>query len=505
MSLILYLIQLAIDEVMKIKNFQSGKSIDLQKTTEAVLKMQEAEKNFHESIEEEITKFQNHRESIQSLFDDRILPQDSQIIFEIFMQDWNEHNKATYAKIKKTNQITQSIISSAERLHENAMKMLSLTFNSIDEMSNEKQGNTGRTALPDILRKASQILPVVLDYIRKFNSSIDTSLLSTFADEQKFVNERFASLNSLANDLNDLETKISTSISPFLELMRKAKVKEIPKDEDSEISLALKAERERKDQELMSLLRSPQYLLNLNAPKESVMCQRISLMEDVNIKQNNPNETALYRVPRVSFVKRVIRQALPENNSNFLKPPSRSIFGKINTKDILERATSRVSRNAHNSTRFLGAVVPRIITPKMSSTMLSCHQDHELFNCTGISEIRSISPLVESPPVGDETPYKTAIGGGIMETPVLKSDELHGISPRRQLIQQFNNQQNDGKLVTSNHETTLTEAQAESVNGSNDKTISNETAIDATFAAFRIKNDEDLLDISDSILNEVDM
>lgn len=508
MSLILDFIGLAIDEVMRKKNFKTGKSIDLDKTTDAVIKMQESEKYFLESFDEEIAKIVKCRESIQNLFSDVIFPQDSLVIVEDFMQNWNEVNKEMYAKMKKSDHSIKTIISSAERLHENAMRMLSFTVNSIEEMLSdpEGQGNEKQASLPEILRKVKMILPVVIDFIRKFNSSIDMSQLSTFEEEQKLVNERLASLNSLANELDELETKVSTSIVPFLELMRQTKAKKTPKDEDdSEISLALKAERERKDQELMSLLRSPEYQLNLNAPKESVMCQRISLMEDVSTKQNNLNETTLYRMPRISFIKRVPSQPGSANNSNFLKPQTRSLFGKINTKDILERATSRVSRTAHNSTRYLG-VVPKIITPKMSSTMLSCHQDNELFDCTGVSEIRSMSPFVESP-AESETPLKTT-NGGILETPVLKSD---GISPRRKLIQHFNKEpeKNGKEFLNVQHENTLTDSdrvkEPEDVNKSDDKTISNETAIDSTFAAFRINNDEDLLNVSDTILNELDL
>lgn len=516
MSLMLDLIQLALLEVMKRKNYERGKSIDLEKTAELAVKMHAAEKNFNETIELEIAKFSEICDKIEQLFAEKIFPEDSLVVVENFMESWNEYNKQVYAKVKSTDHLIEQTVNNAERLRENAMKMLTFTNKNIEEMLGESK--ISDEPLPMILRKVNQVLPVIVDFIRKFYSSLDGNQSSTFEEETKFVSEKFKSFTAIVDGLKTIHDKMETSIKPWIEMMKRKQAEKAAnsKDEEPEYMLAIKAERERKDQELMSLLREPHYELNLDAPRESAMCQRISLKDDESSKnQNNLNETAMYRMPRVSFMRKAPRQPTPAGPSNSsMKPPTvTSIFGKINTRDLLDRVSSRQPGNSRtarlNQSRYLG-VVPTIVTPKLSSTMMNFEHDHGLFDCTGVSEIRSNSPQVDSP-VESETPFKPPqIGLEEFVTPVFRTEE---ISPRRKLIQQFNKEPQTNRHAEPEK---LVLPLSESNNGKDDdseKTISNEksssgsnnaTCIDATFAAFQIKNDEDLFNISDTILNNFD-
>lgn len=512
MSLVLDLIQLAILEVMKKKNYETEKSIDLEKTANLAEKMRESDKNFQEMIEIEISKFKRICDSIELLFVDRIMPADSLVVVENFMESWNDFNRATDAKIKSTDCLVTKTVKSAERLLENAMKMLSFTNKDIDEMSSESD-NQSDDSLPMILRAVQRLLPVIVDFIRKFYSSLDVDQLSALEEERKFVSDKFDSLSAILSGLKDISVKMDTSIKPWIEIMEKKKRddKISKEEEEPEYMIALKAERERKDQELMSLLRRPNYTLNVHAAMENETCRRISLTEEIFSKpQNKLNETALYRMPRVSFIKKAPRApTIGCNNSFLMKPPaSSSVFGRINTRDLLERATSRAPRQLRpDQSRCLG-VVPKIITPKLSSTMLSTDQEHGLFDCTGVSEIRSNSPMVESPRE-DDTPLKPVVAAVdvYFVTPMMKNEDL---SPRRKLISQF---EKEPKLDQNSPTLEIPTVENVQEPDESEKTISNEKSssgsngtciIDSTFAAFQLKNDEDLFDISDTVLNDFD-
>lgn len=512
MSLVLDLIQLAILEVMKKKNYETEKSIDIENTASLAEKMQESDKNFQEIIELEISKFKRICDSIELLFVDRIMPADSLVVVENFMENWNDFNKATNAKIKSTDCLVTKTAKSAERLLENATKMLSFTNKDIDEMSSDADNKSG-DSLPVILRAVQRLLPVIVDFIRKFYSSLDFNQQSALEGERKFVSEKFDSLSAILSGLKDISVRMDTSVKPWIEKMEKKKRddKNAKEEEEPEYMIALKAERERKDQELMSLLRRPNYTLNVHAAIENETCRRISLKEEISSKpQNKLNETALYRMPRVSVIKKAPRVPTIGCNSSFLmKPPaSSSVLGRINTRDLLERATSRPPRQLRpDQSRYLG-VVPKIITPKMSSTMLSTDQEHGLFDCTGVSEIRSnYSPMIESPRE-DDTPLKPAAVAAIdaFVTPMMKSED---ISPRRKLISQF---EKEPKMDQNSPTLEIPTVQNILESDESEKTISNEksssgsngTCIDSTFAAFQLKNDEDLFDVSDTVLNDFD-
>lgn len=513
MSLVLDLIQLAILEVMRKKNYETEKSIDMEKTADLAEKMRESDKNFQEMIELEISKFKRISDSIELLFVDTIMPADSLVVVENFVESWNNFNRATNAKIKSTDCLVTKTVKSAERLLENAMKMLSFTSKDIDEMSSDAE-NQSDDSLPVILRAVQRLLPVIVDFIRKFYSSLDVNQLSALEEERKFVSEKFDSLSAIVSGLKDISVRMDTSIKPWIEIMEKKKRddKISKEEEEPEYMIALKAERERKDQELMSLLRRPNYTINVQAAMENETCRRISLKEDTSSKsQNKLNETVLYRMPRVSFIKKAPQVPTIGCNSSFLmKPPaSSSVFGRINTRDLLERATSRAPKQLRpdqSRSRYLG-VVPKIITPKLSSTMLSTDQEHGLFDCTGVSEIRSNSPMIESPRE-DDTPLKPAVAAvdAYFVTPMMKNEDL---SPRRKLISQFEKEpkldQNSPTLEIPMVENVL-EADESEKTISNEKSSSgsNGTCIDSTFAAFQLKNDEDLFDVSDTVLNDFD-
>lgn len=523
MSLILDLICLAIKEVMKRKSFEAGKSIDLDKTIEFTSKMEETKKSFLEVVESETKKFKEISDKIVELIYEVIIPKGSQISnLEEFMIEWSKINQEKYKQNVKNEMKLKETYKDCVKFCETLRQKLSVKI--------AIECNEDKTLLPKLLHETNEKLSELIEYKNSATFNISREEQMKIEEQQEFVNKMFESFNKINNDLNVMRNNMKTEFEPFKEKVKELKNEAYLKalEEETEEMLMIRAQRDNKDKELLEMLSSPNYQLNFNpvvnlVPNEAVVNTRISLMEETENRERFSN-SPFYQVPKPGML---IRRAATSSRSTkaisfneSMKLSAPSFLKTMDTRDLLDKAT-RPQVNRLNATSRLNPLIPRIkmgTTPKMSSTMLSAtHFENGLFNCTGVSAISSSSPLVESP---DNTECHTAIEVKeiekikIVETPMPKPIEMK-ISPRRQLTKQFEEVERNAleSEPTFNGGTTMIQSTFKNhENKENMKNQANETTTtDYTFGNFKIKNDEDfktsedLCDVSDTVLNDIDL
>lgn len=500
MSLILDLISLAIAEVMKRKNFEAGKSIDLDETTEMVTKMGEKEKSFLAAVENETKKFKEIADKIEKLIVEKILPANlPATMLDDFMSEWNKVNNERFNETLKAQKKSSETFKKGVKFCESVKKVLSMK-------SSENLKSQNEISLPQLLHQVNKILPALIDYKNKWTLNVSREEEMKIEEQQEFVNKMLKSFEKINIDLHELREYMKNEFDPFIQKVTELKIEAQMKarEEESDEMAAIRAQRDRRDQELLEMLRAPKYQLNIGqVPSEAVINTRISLMEDSEARDRFSN-SPFYQVPKAGMIRRAANSSRSSKTSasfnESIKPP---IFKSINTRDLLDRATSRLQSNRLNATSRVNPLIPRIklgTTPKLSSTLLSAtHFENGLFNCTGVSLISSSSPHVESPETEHTTAIEVKQKDQIVETPMISADELK-ISPRRQLTKQFDKVERESLIS----EVTLTGSTASDENKENIKNKTNEITTDFTFAAYELKNDEDLFDVSDSVLQDLE-
>ena len=545
MSLVLDLIMLATKEIMKRRNIAAGKSFDIEKVTQASLNMKEMETDLSTNIkiEADLIKVKTRaiQELIAKIFPDNEIP----MSFEEFIEAWHEYNNSQLSEIKISNEKMKLIYKKTEELQTRAEELL---LPRIYEINNpplkvikdvaafyENAGVTNET-IPSAIRNDNLnfswlvaqlhlVLPTIMKYVLNF--SLDSS--DTSSEELKVLKRLSLELRKIESKTIDFASKFKKDMTSLAAKLKKAK-QERQLQEDEILSPEILAERTVRDTmelERMNLLTSPKY--NFDTTKEClnhvvVRKNRLPFMNEEEGKENYANETKYFQRSKPNPTSGHSRL----NNTNFnatmklggMAPPNQKPRRRLDPMQMLEKATSndpKTRQDLNSTKKYTGTVPkhPKLTGPKLSSTMISPSLHQPLFDYSTISEIIKGSPIVDSPGYVFKSVDTIEILQSPMEfdmeffkaqkkpvdslferieispkgkiNPLVKPDEIFKQSVKLAL--------NDVTLVDESFP-----SEAENTVIDQNPNLSEGLSSSFSFGSIRLANDEDLFNISDSIL-----
>lgn len=557
MSLILDLVMLATRENMKRRNIEVGNSFDIEKVTQACTNMKKIETDLSTSIKIEVDVIKGKTRAIQELIG-RIFPENEfPLSFEEFIEAWHEYNMTQLSESKLCDEKMELIYKHTAELHARAHEMLLLRsyeitnppLGVIQEVAAfyENAGVTSETISPPVRNDALNyswliaqlhlVLPAIMKYILNF--SLDPS--ETSSEELKVLKRLSLELSKIDCKTHEFSAKFKRDMSALVAKLKEAK-EERQRREKEILSPEILAETEAKDAielEKLKLLTSPKYYLDTT--KEClnhvvVKKSRLAFMSEDEGKENEANETKYYSRPKSSYASGNHSRLNSTNNNVPIKlsemaPPKQKPRRRFDPMQMLEKATSNEPRNRqdpNSTTRYTGTIPKhsKLSTPKFSSTMLSPNFHQPLFNCSTVSEIMINSPVPQPP--------KDFFESMCLETMQIRESsgnfDTDFFQPRKQPVDSLSNQFNEpyiemspkGKLnplvapdeifkkfprLTLNEVTLVNETFPDSSEG--EKTVVNQNANDSEGAAclsssFSLGSDENLFNVSDSILKVIE-
>lgn len=555
MCLILDLVIIALKEVMKQRKIQAGRSFDILKVTEACTNMKIVETNLVASIKNETKIIKEKTEAIQELINTKIfnLTEFPGSFFE-FIEAWHEHNKSHLAEIELRSDAMESIYKKTAELYSRAQQMLQPTSYEIyapplaliKEVAEfyENAGVTNET-LPKtihadalnfswLIAQLHLVLPAIIKYVG--NYSLDPSDSSN--EELKVLNRLVFEVKKIEAKTDELSTKFKKAIPEMIGKLKKSKLERQQLEEENQTPEELHEKAVKKEIEIekVKLLTSPRFYFDATTEclKHVVIKKtRLALMNDDEGKENFGNQTKFYRSMRSPFVNR--QSKLNQTSMNDMLAPKQQPRRRLDPMELLEKATSNRGRQDLNATtryteRYTGTIPKqsRQLASKFSSTMLSPELHQPLFNCSTVSEIMKASPVVEvSEKFFDSVCQETvkaqpttnfdleffkrqpkAVNTNPWEDPVLmKSIEmspkgkLKAIVTADEIFQNPQKMELNGKTVDENLSTSENEKTLINQNSN----VSGGAASDSySFGSIMLPTDEDLFNISDSVLKDID-
>lgn len=517
MSLILDLIMLAIKEVMKQRGYQAGKSFDADEVEAVCSNMKEVETDIANEIKSETKAVKEKTLAIQELIK-RIYPsRDSPLTFTEFIESWHEHNKRQLSGIKQHSEEMEAIYKKTAEMVTRARNLLAPNdykpvappLDVIKDIAEfyESAGVLDESlpaavlddklSFPWVIAQLHLVLPSIINYVN--NVSFDSS--DTSADELKVLKRLSIDMGKIEAKTGEFVAKWKQIVPPMIARLTKAKEERqlLEQEEKSPEELAEEALKDQMELESLKLLESPRRYFDASRDclkHVQVKKNRLALMEDEDDgKGNLANETKIYRAPKSPYVNRSARL----DQSSILGemgPPKQRTRRRHDALEMLERATSAGTskgRRDMNSTtmRFSSSILKPSGSAQLafSSTMRSPDINFQLFNCSTVSST-SNSPVVqlEVPKDYDKENFRAwnnvELEKGIKS--LVLADDVNKKPP---------------KLEVNNR--TITEGEEGSDASSSQTTIKNRSeSNEFSFASVMLRADEDLFNISDTILKD---
>lgn len=533
--LILDLVMIAIKEIMKRRKFAPGKSFNMKTVMVACSNMKEVETCLVNSIKTETKIVKERTLAIQKLVDSIYPHGEFPMTFEEFIEAWHAHNEEQLIAIKGRTAAMEEIYCQAEDLFNRAQQLLSAkTFEAIATPLKDIQDIAefyanagvaddipqpiadGKLNFPWLVAQLHLVLPTIVTYVENFRfEPSDTN------------NDELKVLQRLSRELDKIETNVDEFAVKFNEVITAliAKLKQKKEERELDQTVEKTPEQEAKEileRENLKLLVSPKYYFD--ASKEClkhvmVKKNRLALMDDEEQKENLANETKFYRAPKSPYVKKLNQSKIV----NEMRPPKPQPRRRFNAMELLNEATAGAKnrRDMNSSIRYTGAVPKQAQVDNMrfSSTLLSPYFNHPpAFNISTLSEISEVTlaapetPLIAAQPFTLETPIdwnniqssNAEVLKTIQKSPkgglrsLLTADEIFNNHPKVQLNDEtmkneISAAQGSGSSSDTSDQTTM---RIKSSNDSENNSYS--------LKSIRLQTDEDLFNVSDSILRDID-
>lgn len=555
MSLILDLVVLAIKEIMKRRKFSPGKSFDIEKVTEACSNMKKIETDLSTNIKIEADVIIVKTREIQELIGKIFPANEFALSFEEFIEAWNEYNQSQLTEIKLRDKRMELVYKQTAELHARAQEMLlpknyeisSPLLDDIKEVSTfyDNAGVTSDTIPSPITNDALSFswliaqLHLVLPAIIKYTSNFSLDPSNTSLEELKVLKRLSLELSKIESKADKFSANFKKEMAGLVVKLKTAK-EQRKRQEEETLSPEVVAEKATKNAiefEKLKLVNSPK--LYLDTTKECLnhvvlKKDRLALMNDEEGKESLANETMYYPRSKASHLNGQSKLNNSKNATmNFIDmaPPKMKPRRRLDPIQMLEKATSNEPRNRHDlnsTTKYTGAVPKHSkVSPRFSSTMISPNLHQHFFNCSTLSEINKGSPILQAP----GSPFQCFDAISIPESPVnfnleifqaqkkpvdcqgvmwkdidkspkgklnplVQADEIFKISPKLAL--------NDITLV---NDTLSNSSEVENTVINQQSNMSEGAAClssSFSFGSIRLPTDENLFNISDSILRSIE-
>lgn len=536
MSLILDLIMIATKEIMRRRKLLQGKSFDIEEVTQACSNMKEVENDLVNSIKSETKVIKEKTEAIRELIIDKIYsPKEFPLTFSEFIASWHEFNQNQLMVINQRSEKMNKIHKQTSELYDRAEKLLSQkksygiiapplnVIRDIEEFY-ENAGVTNENVpaaitdeslnFPWLIAQLHLVLPAITTYVT--NYSFESSENSI--EELKVLKRLALELIKIETKFDEFATRFRKVIPAMVTKLKSAKEERqrVELDNESPEKIAARAVKDQIEMESLKLLTSPRYYFDASKKclkNVVVKKNRLALIDDDEGKENLANETKLYRPTKSPFVNKTLR--MNQTIVNEMGPPRQQPRRRLDPMALLERATSSrggKSRQDLNSTRYTGTIPktsPHLSVNKFSSTMLSPDLNHPLFNCSTVSEICKSSPTLPCSPAPHvllESMFGDAAKNSLEPSTSIPWDDntkmiTIQMSPKgglKSLVTVEEIFQNLPKLELNDETTDTSEA-----------TLCNEKSANSDSTSFSctsimLPTDEDLFNISDTLLKELD-
>lgn len=553
MSLILELVALATKEIMRRRRVAAGRSFDMAKVMEACTNMKEIETDLVANIKNETKIIKEKSQAVQELINGRIFPANEfPGTFTEFIEAWHEHNKSQLTEIELRNDKMDLIYKQTAELHSRAQQMLQPTsyemfappLTLIKEVA-EFYENAGVTneSIPDpiqadalnfswLIAQLHLVLPMIVNYIS--NHSLDPA--DSSHEELKVLSRMTLELKKIETKADELSSKFNKEIPELIVKLKKSNLEQKQLEENNQTAdeLNLIATKNELEVEQLKLLASPRFYFDTSKDclkHVDVKKTRLALMNDDEGKENLANETKFYRSTRSPFVNRQSKMnQTVVNDFGMTKQQARR---RLDPMELLERATSNKGRQDFNSTtRYTGAIPKqsRQAAAKFSSTMLSPGLTQPLFNCSTVSSIMDASPVVEAPGKMFESVCQktmknqptTNFNMDIFKAQTTTIDTLKNpwddpalmkgidISPKGKLKALVSAEEifkNPSKMELNDNTVgeSLNSTESDKTMINQNSNLSGKSANDSfSFGSIMLPTDENLFNISDSILKDID-
>jgi hypothetical protein len=542
MSIVLDLVVLAIKEVMRKRNIVHGKSVDIDEVLNACSNMKEVETSIISNIQTEIEVVKQKTQRVQDLISLKIFPvKMTKKPIQEFIEKWHKYNKRRWAGINLRNEQINLIHVKSVELYERAQKMLSpKNYNIVDPSVEEirdlvefyenlSHGNT-QIAMKDdklnfswLVEQLSIVLPAIVDYTSNF--TVDPH--DSSRDELKVLKRHSIELQNFETKRIEFNNKFKLEAPKIIARLKKAW--EDRKNTQDGIKtteeIAEESASYQADVESLKILASPKYYFDTS--KEClkhvvVKKNRLALLgEDDENDLGLANETKYFGSAKKSFN---LKQNSTMNQSKKMGPPKPR--RRLDAMELLDGAlSSRPNMNA--TSRFSNSILKRGSSDmKFSSTLLSpdLRTGVPVFDCSLLSDITKGSPMLNcdentNSPIQQTVRFQPttnfnnffanlnvgkAVNPNLDDPLVLKALEKSPKGKLQALVKTEHIFTNNPKLLVNDQtaqeisdedETILQDTlkkTGETMNGSD------------SFKSMMIPNDENLFNISDTLLKDVE-
>ncbi|CRL02278.1 CLUMA_CG015249, isoform A [Clunio marinus] len=416
MSLILDLIILASNELMKRRNFSHEKSFDINKAIETVSEIKYNETELIAEIAKYIQETQENILAIQQ-FLEKIYPKEEFTTpFPELIASWNEHNIRLLYEIKKRNGEIKEIYKKAGDVHERATNLLTFKNNEIFSPKSEEirdvvdfyennilgalnESKTDQNLFQGELTYSWLIhhLNHVIDAILQFVTNYSPEDVEAVKEYSLAIEQFVFKLDKIKADHNKWQSKIKKTIPEIIQKLKILKDEE-KKQEETSISLGEleECESDGLESEDLKLMLSPKYYFDVSEKcvrTGAAEKTRLALLnnsndsEDGRNKENFNEKSKFYRSKRAPFTNQT--SYMNQSQSTTTMGPPNSLRKRFDSMEILNRAKSVNKNNVSNlSSKYTGTIRKQISsTPRLSSTMFPGDSHFSEFNFSGISEV----------------------------------------------------------------------------------------------------------------------
>jgi hypothetical protein len=538
MSLVLDLLMIAMKEVMKKRKIAQGKSVDIDEVLHACEAMKDVETSIVSVIKTETEAVKQKTQQVQDLLSTKIFPE--KIIKEPiqeFIEKWHKYNQKRLIEINMRNEQINMIHVKSEELHARALKMLSPKsyeevnpsaeiVKSLADFYENLPGGNKQIALKDnklnfswLIEQLNVVMPTIVSYTSNF--SVDPE--DTSRDELKVLERHADELQKLEHKRTEFDKKFMAEVPKLVAHLKKSweERKRMQEESKTEEEIAEEATTYQEDVESMKILGSPKYYFDTSKEclKHVVLKKnRLALIEkDDENDLSLANETKYFGPAKKSFQ---YKQPTLNQSSKIGQPKLRPRFDAM---ALLDGALSS-KPNMNASSRFADSILKRGSNDmKFSSTLLSpdLRQGMPVFDCSVLSDITKVSPLI-----GDEnrnSPMQQTVrfqsnmnfNNFFANLNAAKADNLNLDDP---LVLEALEKSPKGKLqplvkaknifsVTPMllvNDESVEEVSAEEETIRQVETSKKAETLNGSDSLMMIPNDEDLFNVSDTLLKEVD-
>lgn len=536
MSLVLDLTMVAIKEIMRRQKYAPGKTFDMNEVMSTVCNMKEVEDDIVSSIKVESKVIKEKTGAIQELIA-KIYPSTD---FPKFIGAWHDHNKHRMSQIKRRNEEIDNIYQLTVQLRQRALQMLSpksfeTTEPPVGEVKDMAEFYGASAAAKDdsipsptvgdkvnfswLIDQLNLVLPTIISYTSNF--TIDSP--ETSIEELKVLQRVSFDVAKIESSIEEFSAKwrrMAREVVPKLKQHKEERDRMQPTDESPEEQAA----KDQIEQEKMKILTSPKYYFDASKhclKHVVVKKNRLALMDEADEgKENLANETKLFRPIKSPYTGNKSSR-LNQSKMHEMIPPKQQPRRRLNPMEMLERATSsdasKARRDVNSTSRFIGAA-PKFLkaaTPGLSSTMIASDRTQHLFNCSTISDIMKSSPGMPQTPeiiTEESSQWPTVVDRGVQQAAAESSfnapwNDVHtspkgGLEPL--VITENIHKTTPRVIVTNETMKNFFSSTADEPEESTLKNKSEKNSDNYSFGSFQLPNDENLFNISDTVLIGVD-